>query len=65
MPDLTMADLAKLTGRHVDTLRRLARTHRLPGVYRLGNCWMMTQEAADRLRRLAPVRPRLTRGQAP
>ena len=64
MPDLTMAKLAELTGRHVDTLRRLARTNRLPGSYRLGNRWLITQEAADRLRGLAPVRarPRLTRG---
>jgi len=62
MPDLTMAKLAELTGRHVDTLRRLARTNRLPGAYRLGNRWLMTQEAADQLRRFPLVRPRLTRG---
>jgi hypothetical protein len=52
MADLTMIDLAKVTGRHVETLRRLARMNRLPGVYRLGCRWMITHERADRLRAL-------------
>ncbi len=49
-PDLTIHDLAAITGRHVETLRRLARIGRLPGVYRLGRRWMISREAADKLR---------------
>ncbi len=50
--DLTIQDLAAITGRHVETLRRLARMGRLPGVYRLGHCWMISRQAANRLRHL-------------
>lgn len=51
-PDLTIQELAQLTGRHPETLRRLARTDELPGVYRLGSRWMITRAAADKLRRV-------------
>lgn len=54
LPDLTISDLAKLTGSHPDTLRALARDGKLPGVYRLGGRWMMTQANADKLRGAAP-----------
>ena len=55
--DMTLMALAEITGRKVETLRRLAKTHKLPGVYRLGGRWMITKEAADRLRGLKPARP--------
>jgi len=48
--DLTIEELAAITRRHPETLRRLARTKRLPGVYRIGDRWMIPQEAVDRLR---------------
>jgi len=48
--DLTIEELARITGRHVETLRRLARMGQLPGVYQIGRRWMMSQAAADRLR---------------
>lgn len=52
MPDLTLPELATLTGLHPETLRRLARTGRLPGIYRIGGRWLMARAAADRLRQL-------------
>jgi len=52
--DLTLRDLAKITGKHPETLRRLARTQQLPGAYRLGGRWMISREAASRLRQLPP-----------
>ena len=48
--DLTLNELAVLTGRHPETLRRLARAGKLPGAYRLGRCWMISRAASDRLR---------------
>ena len=53
--DLTLGALARITGRHVETLRRLARTGRLPGAYKLGGRWAISPEAADRLRRVPPA----------
>lgn len=50
MNDLSIKDLAQIVGRHPETLRRLARTGNLPGVYRLGRRWMITRAAADKLR---------------
>lgn len=52
MRDLTIEQLAEVTGKHPETLRRLARCGRLPGVYRLGRDWRITLEAAARLRNL-------------
>ena len=54
-PDLTIPQLAKVTGLHPETLRRLARTKRLPGIYRLGGRWLMSRAAADSLRRVPEV----------
>ncbi|MBM4046732.1 MAG: helix-turn-helix domain-containing protein [Planctomycetes bacterium] len=51
--DLSIKQLAEVTGRHVESLRCLARMGRLPGVYRLGGRWMISREAADRLRKVA------------
>lgn len=48
--DLTISELALITGRHVETLRRLARMGKLAGVYRIGRRWMISQAAADALR---------------
>ncbi|HUT10557.1 MAG TPA: helix-turn-helix domain-containing protein [Thermoguttaceae bacterium] len=48
--DLTIHDLAKVVGRHPETLRRLARTGKLPGAYRLGHCWLISEQAARKLR---------------
>ena len=49
--DLTINDLSRLTGRHPETLRALARRDLLPGVYRIGGRWMMTSANAAKLRR--------------
>ena len=57
MADLTLQQLAELTGRHPETLRRLARMDKLPGICKLGHGWFISKEAADRLRRVpAPGR---------
>ena len=53
--DFTLEDLSKITGRHHETLRRLAREGQIPGMYRLGRHWLIARENAARLRRL-PVR---------
>jgi hypothetical protein len=50
--DLTLGELALLVGRHIETLRRLARMRELPGVYKLGGRWAISREAADALRRV-------------
>jgi excisionase family DNA binding protein len=55
--DLTIQELARIVGRHPETLRRLARMGELPGAYRLGHCWLISREAADRLRRMTPTQP--------
>ena len=49
--DLSLQELAELTGRHPETLRQLARAGRLP-MYKMGGRWAITREAADRLRRV-------------
>ena len=49
--DLLLGELADRTGRHVETLRRLARRGRLPGSYRLGGRWLFRREALESLRR--------------
>lgn len=54
MADLTIKQLAMLTGRHEGTLRKLARQGEIPGVYRLGGTWLISPEAADRLRQIPP-----------
>lgn len=54
--DLSIQDLADITGRHVETLRRLARSGNLPGVYRIGRQWMLSEEAVLRLRNVPETR---------
>ena len=39
--DFTIDELSKITGRHPETLRRLAREGQIPGMYRLGRHWLM------------------------
>ncbi|MCC6487164.1 MAG: helix-turn-helix domain-containing protein [Candidatus Hydrogenedentes bacterium] len=48
--DLTIAEAAELTGLHPETLRRHARTGKLPGAYRLGGVYLIRREAFDALR---------------
>ena len=50
--DLTLQELSDVTGRHIETLRRLARAAKLPGVCRLGRRWLISRRAADALRHL-------------
>ena len=50
--DMTLAELATITRRNVESLRMLARVGRLPGVYRLGNRWLISEENVRRLRRV-------------
>ena len=42
--------LAVITRRHPETLRRLGRMGRLPGLYGISGRWMIAREAADVLR---------------
>ncbi|MBM4039766.1 MAG: helix-turn-helix domain-containing protein [Planctomycetes bacterium] len=50
--DLTLRELARVTGRHPETLRRLACVGRLPGAYQIGNRWAISRAAANELRRV-------------
>lgn len=50
--DITIDELARVTRRHPETLRRLAREGKLPGVYRVGRRWMMSPEALCKLRNM-------------
>ncbi len=49
-PDLTVQDVAELTGVHAATVRRLARAGRLPGAYKIGRQWRFAREAIEDLR---------------
>ena len=51
--DLSLKELAAIVGRHVETLRKLARVNQLPGVYKVGGRWQITLEAMNRLRGLS------------
>jgi len=57
MPDLTIAEFAAITKRHPETLRRMARTGSLPGAYKIGRDWLISQEAANRIRNLPEGTP--------
>ena len=59
--DIPLSELAQLTRRHIETLRRLARMGRLPGAYRVGGRWMFRREALDDLRGGPPRQPKLPR----
>jgi excisionase family DNA binding protein len=48
--DLTVQDVAKLTGVHPATVRRLARVGRLPGAYKMGSLWRFAREGIEELR---------------
>ena len=48
--DIPFSDLARITGRHVESLRRMARKGKLTGAYRLGGRWILRREALDFLR---------------
>ena len=52
MADMTMQELAGLTGYHPETLRLLARRGKLPGVYRVGRKWLIARQNVAKLRRL-------------
>lgn len=56
MPDVTLQEIATITRRHIVTIRRLARTGKLPGAYRIGRRWMFRSEAIDSLRGKCEVR---------
>lgn len=49
-PDLTIPDLARLLRLSPETLRSLARLHRLPGAYKVGRNWRISRDAIERLR---------------
>jgi excisionase family DNA binding protein len=48
--DLTINEVAEITGRHPETLRRAARAGTLPGCYRLGHLWLIRREDFDAIR---------------
>ncbi len=50
--DLTISEFAQITRRNIETVRRLARLGKLPGAYKLGGRWLISRQAADRIRRL-------------
>ncbi len=47
--DLTVKDLARVTGKAPRTLRALMRSGRLPA-YKVGGLWLVPREAFERLR---------------
>lgn len=50
--DLSFRELSKITGFHVESLRKLARLGTLPGAYKLGGAWRFRREALDEVRGL-------------
>ena len=57
MTDLTLTALAEQTGVHVETLRRLARSGRLPGAYQIGSRWRISTDAAALFRKTPTLPP--------
>lgn len=49
--DLTIVEVAQITGAHPESLRRLARLGRLRGAYRLGGMWLVRRDAFDAMRK--------------
>ena len=47
--DLTLPQIAAITGKHVETLRQLARMGKLKA-YKIGGRWLVPREAFERLR---------------
>lgn len=50
MHDLTLARVSQITGKHIETLRQLARMGKLPSAYKCGGSWLVPREAFERLR---------------
>ena len=48
--DLTVSEFASAIGRHPETIRRLARQGRLPGVYKFGGMWMIRPDGIEEIR---------------
>ena len=48
--DLTLHEIARLTRKHIETIRRLARMGELPGAYKVGGRWLFRREALAELR---------------
>ncbi len=50
--DLTLAEVAEIVDLDVESLRRMARAGKLPGLYKIGGSRRMTRRALDKLRQL-------------
>jgi len=48
--DVTLKQFAEVTQRHIETARRLARSGRINGAYKVGRCWLIRADALDTLR---------------
>jgi excisionase family DNA binding protein len=48
--DMTIAQIARVTGYNRESLRRLAKSGKLPGAYRLSGRWLVNKETFDAIR---------------
>lgn len=48
--DMSLKEVSAILCRHPETLRKMAREGRLPGVYKLGREWFLRREALEMIR---------------
>lgn len=53
MSDMTIRQISEVVGMHPESLRRIARSGRLAGIYKLGGSWRLSPERLGELRNLA------------
>ena len=54
--DLTINQAAEVLNIHPETLRELARTDRIYGIYKIGGSWRISQDALDTIRRIPAIK---------
>jgi len=50
LEDFSIEEFATLVGRHPETMRRAARSGRLPFAYKLAGTWMINREKFEAMR---------------
>ena len=48
--DLSMKEVASIVGMHIESIRSLVRQGKIPGVYKIGGRYRISQEALDKFR---------------
>ncbi len=54
--DLTINEAAEVLNIHSETMRELARTGQVVGIYKIGGRWRISQDALDVIRRIPDLK---------